>query len=109
MIVRVGPLPSSAVEAAARFHGEVAPGIVDKLASGADAVIVFEPADYTHRAWRLAAVQGLAREHAPVRVNAVAGNEEMAIRAAADFLGRAPGVTGQYLVLDGSGAGDPAN
>nr|WP_232308096.1 hypothetical protein [Tsuneonella dongtanensis] len=72
-----------------------------------DVVIVFEPAGHDHRAWRLAAVQGLAREHAPRRVNAIASDKEAAIAAATDYLGRAPGVTGQYFVLDAGGAGNP--
>jgi hypothetical protein len=47
---------------------------------------VFPAADHSHRGWRLAAVQGLAREHAPRRVNAVASDDEAAIAAAARYL-----------------------
>jgi hypothetical protein len=61
--------------------------------------LVFAPADHTHRAWRLAAVQGLARRWAPIRVNAVASGDEVAILAANSYLDHAPGVTGQYLPL----------
>lgn len=107
MLIRVGALPGSAVEAAGRFHADVLPRVLGELGRGEHFVLVFEPADHAHRAWRLAAVQGLAREHAPARVNAVASQDEAAISAAADYLARAPGVTGQYLALDGEGAGNP--
>lgn len=67
--------------------------------------LVFPPADHTHRGWRLAAVQSLARAQAPRRINAVESDDEAAITAAASYLERAAGVTGQYLQLDGHGAG----
>jgi hypothetical protein len=67
--------------------------------------IVFPPADFTHRDWRLAAVSGLARKHIPVRVNAISGGEGPARLAAMRYLESAPGLTGQYLPLDGEGAG----
>jgi hypothetical protein len=73
---------------------------------GEDLVLILSPADHTHRAWRLAAVQGLARELAPLRVNAVASNDPAAIASALAYLEAAPGLTGQYLPLDGIGAGD---
>lgn len=95
-------LPADPLDAAARFHAEVAP----VLAGAADdLLVVFSPADYTHRGWRLAAVQMLARAAAPRRVNAVASGSERAILAAERYLGAAPGLTGQYLPLDDEGAG----
>ncbi|MCT2558522.1 hypothetical protein N0B51_05965 [Tsuneonella sp. YG55] len=106
--MRIDPLPSSAVEAAAAFHRDGLPPVFKAITETREEVtLVFAPADHTHRAWRLAAVQGLAREHAPLRVNAIAGDDEAAIAAAADYLARSPGVTGQYFVLDGRGAGNP--
>ncbi len=72
---------------------------------GEDVTIIFPPADHTHRGWRLAAVQSLARDLAPVRVNAVASNDEAAIQSALAYLAAAPGLTGQCLPLDGAGAG----
>lgn len=69
-------------------------------------VLVFGPADHTHRGWRLAAVQMLARAHAPLRINAVASSDERAIAAAERYIVAAPGVTGQYWALDGNGAGE---
>lgn len=108
MLVRVGSLPGSAVEAAVAFHGDALAHVLAAIAEGTEGVtLVFPPADHTHRGWRLALVQGLAREHAPLRINAVASDEEAAIAAAGDYLARAPGVTGQYFALDGKGAGNP--
>ncbi|MGE3690173.1 MAG: Rossmann fold domain-containing protein [Novosphingobium sp.] len=71
---------------------------------GEGLLLVFEPADHTHRAWRLAAVQALAREHTPQRINAVASDDETAVAAAHEYLANAPGVTGQYWPLDAQGA-----
>lgn len=106
--MRIDPLPSSAVEAAAAFHRDGLPPVLKAIAETREEVtLVFAPADFTHRAWRLAAVQGLAREHAPLRVNGVASDDEAAIAAATDYLARAPGVTGQYFALEGDGAGNP--
>ena len=72
---------------------------------GEDIVLLFPPADYTHRAWRVAVLRDLAREYAPIRVNGVASDDEAAIAAALQYLAQAPGVTGQYWPLDGEGAG----
>ncbi len=73
--------------------------------AGEDVLLVLPPADHTHRAWRLAAVQELARAAAPRRVNSVASAHEAAIAATADYLARAEGVTGQYLLLADAGSG----
>jgi hypothetical protein len=101
----VGSLPAEPLNAAARFYAEALPRIVAALEDHhAGLVIVFEPADYTHRGWRLAAIQQLARDHAPLRINAVASEDGNAIDAALAYLGSAEGVTGQYLPLDGNGA-----
>jgi len=66
---------------------------------GEDLVLVFPPAPYDHRGWRLAAVQDLARALAPRRVNGVAGDDERAIEQAVAWLAEAPGVTGQLLAV----------
>lgn len=102
-------LPDNPTDAAAVFLQ----GAVSEIRAAIDAgdlplCVVFDPADHTHTAWRLAAVQALAREAAPGRVNAVASDDDAAIAAAADYLDRAPGVTGQYLPLDRQGAGNAA-
>ena len=99
---RVEGLPGEPLAAAGRFYAAVLPAVVAALDQ--DIVLVFPLADYTHRGWRLAAVQQLARDHAPLRVNALASDDERAIAAALAFLETADGVTGQYLPLDGAGA-----
>ncbi len=99
-LVRVGGLPDEPLSAAAYFHAQILP----QLAPAGDSLtLVFDPADHPHRAWRLAVVQGLARDWAPLRVNAVASADEDAILAAATYLADAPGVTGQYLPLAAAG------
>ena len=109
MKFQVPPLAGSPVEAAAGFHANVLPTILERLREVDELLIVFPVADHSHRAWRLADVQGLAREHAPIRINAVASNDPAAVAEAAAFMARAPGVTGQYLLLDGNGAGNPVD
>lgn len=104
-LLRVGALPEESLPAAQQFHAEVLPSILGALRDAAEPLtVLFEPADYTHRGWRLAAIQQLARDHAPVRVNALASDDETAIAAALVYLAAAAGITGQYLPLDGNGA-----
>lgn len=106
MQIEVGPLPADALAASAAFHADVLPRVVAALDEGASCLtLVFGPAPHEHSAWREAAVQTLARAHAPARVNALAGDEPKAIAAAAEYVASAPGLTGHYLVLDGAGAG----
>ena len=64
---------------------------------GEDLILIFAPADHTHRGWRLAAVQGLARDYAPRRINAVEAEGEAAIASTSAYLAAAPGLTGQCL------------
>ncbi len=105
-LLRVGMLPAEPLAAAALFHAEVLPRVLAELEAGqGHLTLVFEPADHTHTAWRLAAVQGLAREHAPVRINAVAADDEERIAAALAYLAEAAGVTGQVLPLVGKNDG----
>jgi hypothetical protein len=104
-LLHLGPLSEDALEAAVDFHARLLPGIEATLAGGADPLtLVFLPAGNEHRAWRLAAVQGLARRFAPSRVNAIVSDEADAIRAAQRWIEGAGGVTGQLLPLDGTGA-----
>ncbi|MBB4857371.1 hypothetical protein HNO88_000678 [Novosphingobium chloroacetimidivorans] len=104
-VLRVGALPDEPLAAAARFHADILPRALAALAGGENMVIVFDAADHTHRDWRLAIVRGLARQYAPLRVNAVAGGADDAIEAGLRYLAQAPGVTGQLLPVDGTGAG----
>ncbi len=101
MRFELGALPDDPLGAAAAFHAGALPEILALLAEGAAVVtLVFPPDDPLHRAWREAAVAGLARQSAPARVNAVAGGDAAAIDAAAAFFAAADAVTGQYLPLD---------
>jgi len=107
--------PDGPLEAATYFLTELVPQVREfapptRLAAeiGAEPVeadtvkaiaIVFPKADHTHDAWRLAAIQQLARESAPLRVNAIVGDE---VEAVSSFLASAPGVTGQVFETDGN-------
>jgi len=101
-ITGLPPVPSAA---AAAFYAEWLEPAARLLASGEGLTLVFPPAGHEHSAWRLSAVQSLAREHAPARINAVASDDEVGIAAALAYLAAADGVTGQYLPLDSVGAG----
>ena len=100
--VRIEGLPEDPLAAAAQFHAAILPTL-NEMAG--DLLLVFPPADHVHRAWRLAAVQGLARAAVPRRINAVAASSTPGIDSALAFLAGAQGVTGQYLTLDDAGAG----
>ena len=103
---RIAGLPDEPLDAAAHFFAHEVPQIGrGGEATAAALLIVFEPADHAHEAWRRAAVQELARTLAPRRINAVATGSDAAIASAQAFLLSAPGVTGQYLPLDVEGAG----
>ena len=103
----VGPLPEDPLAGAAHFYSEDLPKIHHALRTTSSAwlTIVFAPGDYIQRGWRLAVTQGLAREHAPLRINAIESDDDPAIAAAAAYLASADAVTGQFLPLDGVGAG----
>mgnify|MGYP004704009073 CR=1 FL=1 len=105
MDLRVEGLGDDPLVAAARFHAEVLPRAVEAAAGAEHLALVFTPADHTHRGWRLAVIQGLARDLAPCRVNAIASDDEAGIAAALAWLAKADGVTGQYWPLDAEGAG----
>jgi len=106
-IYRVVDLPESALAASATFHGRDLPRLISLFSEVRDCVtLVFPPADHTHRGWRLAAVQSLARARKPRRVNAVESDDEAGVAAALRWLEGADGVTGQLLALDGAGAGE---
>jgi hypothetical protein len=100
-VLRIEGLPSGAIDAAADFHGEWLPRARDALAQAHALAVVFPAAPFDHRGWRLAAVQDLAREAAPRRVNGIIGGDAQAIAETLAWLGGAPGVTGQLLAMDG--------
>ena len=98
-VLRIEKLPDRALDAAARFHARDLPR-ARELLSGSDVLaLVFGAAPYDHCGWRLAAVQDFAREAAPKRVNAVAGDDQTAIEEALAYLREAPGITGQLLAV----------
>lgn len=105
-LLRVEGLADGALMAAAQFHAEILPQALEVLLGGEDIILAFPAADHSHRAWRLAVVQQLARDAAPLRVNGLVGGNEAAIAAATTYLAQSPGVTGQLLALDGEGAGE---
>jgi hypothetical protein len=96
-------LPETPIDAAREFYGTHLPTARAALDAARAKpgeftfTLMFPPADHTHRAWRLAAVQGLAREVAPIRVNGLAGDDEAKLKAALAYLAEAPGITGQFL------------
>jgi len=98
-VIEAGGLPDSPLDAAVEFHARILPQA--RMAAG-DVVLAFDPADHTHHAWRLAAVQDLAREAAPRRANAVVGTAGAGRDRVLAFLANAPGVTGQMLQVDGN-------
>lgn len=107
-IVAARGLARDPIDAATEFFDRIIPQVRSAIRSGElPACVLFDPADYTHRAWRLAAVQSLAREATPGRVNAIAGADDASLWAAIDYLETAAGVTGQYLPLNGQDAGNP--
>lgn len=87
-------LPGDALDASAAFQRD---WLAKARGGSDDLLLVFAPAAHPHRQWRLAAVQELAREAAPRRVNAVSAPSAEAVQSALDYLADAPGVTGQYL------------
>jgi hypothetical protein len=105
-LYEVDGLPDAPLAAAAQFHARHVPLIEDR-AAGTDTclILAFTPADHTHHAWRLAAVQMLARALAPLRVNGVSGGGGQAVAASAEYIDRAPGLTGQLISIDDAGAG----
>ena len=94
-------LPPAPLEAAAHFYSRILPAIREDLPHIAEVIVTFARADHAHQAWRLAAIQALAREAAPKRVNGIVGGDLDAVRGVCDFLERAPGITGQLLAVGG--------
>lgn len=103
--VRVAGLPAAPLDAAAAFHAEWLPRIREEMAASQDEsfVLVFPPADHSHRGWRLAAVQELARDVAPRRFNALAGDSAAGLSTAKVLLEQCKGITGQLLAIDAAG------
>jgi len=105
-VLRIEALPAGALDAAAQFHGEWRSRALTLLDREGALAIVMPLAPYDHADWRRAAARDFARAVAPKRVNLIAGDDEPAIAAALAYLDSAPGVTGQFLPLDGHAAGN---
>ena len=77
-LLRVESLPDEALRPPpAAFHADMLPKVRAALAEAPEYLtLIFAPGDHTHVGWRLAAVQQMARESVPVRVNAVASDDE---------------------------------
>ena len=104
-VLRIVGLPEGALDAAALFHSRDLTRAREAVRRAEAVALIFDPAAYDHRGWRLAAVRDLAREAAPRRVNGVSGDDERAIAETVAWLEQAPGITGQLLAVDGN-AGD---
>ena len=100
-VLNVAGLPAAPLDAAATFLAEHLPQARAALAEADALAVLFEPAGPEHRGWRLAAVQALAREASPKRVNAIATMDADASAATLAYLESAPGITGQLLAVDG--------
>jgi len=101
-VILVRDLPDVPLDAAAEFY-KLVPGIRDdfKTYPGFNLTIVFDPAGHEHHAWRLAAIQALAREVAPAgRVNGLVGKDIGPVQQTCEWLQKAPGITGQLLAVD---------
>lgn len=98
-VVEVSGLPAAPLAASAHFLAQFVPQIRGLMRTG-DVVAVLPYADHSHASWRLAAIQELAREAAPFRVNCVEGDDQHAVSEVLGYLQSAPGVTGQILTVD---------
>jgi hypothetical protein len=99
-------LANSPLDAAADFYARIVPAIREAMARSSDLAIVFDPADHSHSAWRLAAVQEIAREAAPCRVNGLVASRSNlnGTAQALQFLHDSPGISGQLLTVDANAA-----
>jgi len=107
-VLRIGPLPGAALDAAAAFHAVYLPQVRQALAGADSLVIVFGTSAGEHSDWRKLAVADLAREAAPGRVNGVTGTgDDGAIEATVAWLEGAGGITGQLFTVEATNAGNP--
>lgn len=100
VLIEARGLPEAPLDAAAAFHSRILPQA--RRAAGNDLVLLFDPADHRHLHWRTAAVEELAREAAPCRVNGAVGGSSAQVKAVCEYLDAAPGVTGQLFAIDGN-------
>ena len=113
MVLAMFDLPDGPLDAAAHFLAEQVPMARELLDGTAQLpgpglpkdlealAFIFPSAAKDHHGWRVAAIQALAREATPKRVNGVVGDDLEAIAEVTDWLANAPGITGQLLAVDG--------
>lgn len=114
IVLDASGLPDHALAAAATFHARIVPRLREELGdpaaadAGVQLVVVFGSADHAHGGWRRVAVQALARQWAPARINAIAVQAgdwrlvQSAIAGTLAFLAEVPGITGQVLEVGGN-------
>ena len=105
--------PVAPLDASAYFLAHCLPQVREMLAGEGmweplerpqAACVILPEASHEHHSWRIAAVEELAREAAPVRINGIVGGSDEALEEVVAYLDAAPGVTGQVLeVADASG------
>jgi hypothetical protein len=111
LIVYLGDLPEAPVDAAAQFASKHAREAREWLLQGGwrsmglaeepDALTyVFPAGGKVHEGWQRAMIQAMAREVAPKRVNGVIGDGLASTDEVTDWLGDAPGVTGQLFAVE---------
>lgn len=97
-VLRVGELPDAPLDAAEVFFGGYLAQARQLLGEGAASLVIALPdAPQDHDDWRRALARDLARAYAPQRVNVVAEGRSGSANEILEFLGYAPGVTGQYI------------
>ena len=111
LIMHLYDLPEVPIDAAARFFSKHAPEARELLTEGGwkrmglaqepDVLTyVFPIGGKDHEGWQRAAIQALARELAPKRVNGVVGDGFESTDEVASWLMDAPGITGQLLSVE---------
>ncbi|HEY8603517.1 Rossmann fold domain-containing protein [Tsuneonella suprasediminis] len=99
-VLRIGPLPADALDAAQVFYAEWVPKARLSLQSEAlSLALVINSGEFQGEGWIHSAIQELARAFSVKRVNALIGGDDAAIAATLAYLERAPGVTGQCFQL----------
>lgn len=101
-VFMVEGLPAAPLDAAKTFHEDWLPEIRAACRTFENVSVVFPPASFEHRGWRLAAIQNLARETAPARVNGIVGEvySQAGVASTIAWLCAAPGITGQLLEVE---------
>ncbi len=128
-IVPISCKADNALAASEAFYRDDLARVRSRLEAGHQVMMVFTSCDHSHRGWRRAITGELAREYAPLRINAIAidggpgdggpddgGSDDgatdgqkpnHAIAAFHDYLQNAPGITGQYFECAGDLGANP--